>query len=491
MFAGQLGLLIGEAILVASVLLLLFHRRGDWGLTPLFVAMGVFQHMQVVLAASVYVPIGPGVVVSPGSVVLFTSTLFMVLLVYIREDAIEARKLIYALVLANISLALISYAAGLHVDHPGTFNAYNLPRDFFVSDLKIMAVGTGCLLIDTILLIVVYEAIGLRRLGSFPRILATITVIVCLDQILFATGAFYGDADFRQKLVSGLVGKSGSAFIYSLILWAYLRWGGTGAAERPPRFPWDVLRMLSYRQKFDLLGAEYDVLEERVQQRTVELREANVHLQDLSRQLLNTQETERRNLARELHDEVGQLLTVVKLQLQGAQTGAGGDLSTAVVTIDETINQVRSLSLRLRPSILDDLGLQPALEWQAEQLSQRAGVAVHVTGDLGPVRLPTEMETVFFRVAQESMTNVMKHAGAKSVDITLERSPTHVTMCVCDDGVGFDPAAVTTKRTGGFGLNGMRERVELVGAVLDIDSSPGNGTKLTLCCPFGNFESSV
>ena len=216
-----------------------------------------------------------------------------------------------------------------------------------------------------------------------------------------------------------------------------------------------------------------------------------MHLQDLSRQLLNTQETERRNLARELHDEVGQLLTVVKLQLQGAQTGAGGDLSTAVVTIDETINQVRSLSLRLRPSILDDLGLQPALEWQAEQLSQRAGVAVHVTGDLGPVRLPTEMETVFFRVAQESMTNVMKHAGAKSVDITLERSPTHVTMCVCDDGVGFDPAAVTTKRTGGFGLNGMRERVELVGAVLDIDSSPGNGTKLTLCCPFGNFESSV
>jgi signal transduction histidine kinase len=132
---------------------------------------------------------------------------------------------------------------------------------------------------------------------------------------------------------------------------------------------------------------EYDVLEERVQHRTKELHSANCSLRErehrletLSRELLNAQETERRNLARELHDEIGQLLTVIKMHLRSAQRKSDDvvtkDLDQAVQTIDDTINQVRSLSLRLRPSVLDDLGLIPALEWQADQVLEKTGIQV-------------------------------------------------------------------------------------------------------------------
>lgn len=476
----QIGLLAFEAALVASVLLLLFHRRSDWGLTPLFVAMGVFQHMQVVLAGEVYVSVAEGIVVSPGSVVLFTSTLFAVLLVYIHEDAIEARKLIYALVMANISLAILSVLVTMHTT---TTDPNQSPHQF----LRIMSVGTVCLLIDTILLIVIYEALGYRWFGSFLRILFTTTAVLWTDQLLFATAAFYGEPNLKSIVVSGLIGKSASGLLYSCILWAYVRWRGSAPEERASGYSWDVFRLLSYRQKFDLLGVEYDILEDRVQQRTVELQEANERLQELSRQLISAQETERRNLARELHDEIGQLLTVVKLQMRSAQNQprdqAVESLNQTIATIDETINQVRSLSLRLRPSILDDLGLQAALEWQAEQLTERTDIRVTFDGNLGVARIPTELETVCFRVAQEAMTNIMRHAEATKVEIRLDYTGTNISMRIQDDGRGFNVTTVKPRRTGGMGLSAMRERVELVQGTLGYESEPGKGTTLTLNCP--------
>ena len=483
MHLSQIGLLFLEAALVASALLLLFHRRRDWGLTPLFVALGVFQHMQVVLAGTVYVEVATNVLVSPGSVVLFTATLFAVLLVYIHEDAVEARKLIYAMVIANVCLAILSFVVSLHV---GTSQPIESPHKF----ARLMGVGTVCLLLDTILLIVIYEAIGFRSLGSLPRIFLTMTTVLAIDQVLFATGAFAGEADFRSKLVDGFIGKSVSALFYSCILWAYLRFVGSQPTERAPGYSWDVFRLLSYRQKFDLLGEEYDILEERVEKRTAELRDANVRLHELSQMLLDAQETERRNLARELHDEVGQLLTVVKLQLRSAQTRPEPEatriLNQTIATIDETIDQIRSLSLRLRPSILDDLGLQAAIEWQAEQLGERTPIQVTLDGNLGPARIRADLETVLFRVAQEAMTNIMRHARAKNVSVEVVRTDSEIILRIEDDGCGFDPTSVITERSGGLGLSAMQERVELVQGTLVCESGPGQGTVLTLRCPIGD-----
>lgn len=486
MHAGHITSLLAEATIVVVLLLLLFHRRRDWGLTPLFIAMGVLQHMQVVLAASVYVPIAPDIIVSPGSVVLFPSTLFAVLLVYIYEDAIETRKLIYALLMANISLALLSYSAGFHVTNPETINAYNLPREFFWSGLRIMTVGTLCLFLDSILIIVMYEALAFRRLGLFIRILLTMTAVLCLDQILFVTGAFVEDKTYQAKLVSGLVGKSGAAVFYSIILWAYLRLRGQQPPPRAAGYSWDIFRVLSYREKYDQLGEKFDALEERVLQRTAELNEANENLRSLSQQLLSTQETERRNLARALHDEIGQLLTVIRMQLKSAEPGATNEalrhLESAAGTIDETISQIRNLSLRLRPSMLDDLGLQPTLEWQVEQLMERTGTPVSLTCDLGEQELNQQQETVLFRVAQEAMTNVMRHADATQVTVALSHTTTHVVLSIRDNGIGFEPQR-TMHGKQGLGLAGMHERVELIGGELIISSEPDNGTELTVSCP--------
>jgi signal transduction histidine kinase len=238
---------------------------------------------------------------------------------------------------------------------------------------------------------------------------------------------------------------------------------------------------------------EYDVLEERVQHRTKELHSANCSLRErehrletLSRELLNAQETERRNLARELHDEIGQLLTVIKMHLRSAQRKSDDvvtkDLDQAVQTIDDTINQVRSLSLRLRPSVLDDLGLIPALEWQADQVLEKTGIQVRLRADLEPLRLRSELETVFFRVAQEALTNVMRHSQATSVSILLSCLDSRMTMTIIDDGIGFDLTQVGSRTTGGLGLSGMRERVELVSGILTLKSEPGCGTQLSLEC---------
>lgn len=506
MHFDQIGLLLAEATVVAALLLSLFHRRGDWGLTPLFVAMGVFQHMQVVLATSVYVEVAPGVVLSPGSVVLFTATLFAVLLVYIHEDALEARKLIYGLIMANISLAALSFAAGLHVRSPATINEFNLPPEFFASDLRVMIVGTLCLFFDTILVIVVYEALSHRWLGSFFRLFLTVTGVLCFDQFLFATGAFAGTDEYTAKLVSGLIGKVFSGLFYSLVLWTYLRWSGNKSVVREPGYSWDVFQLLSYRQKFDLLGKEYDVLEERVRERTVKLdavnrslqseiaghkrteatlREREQRLEALSRELLELQETERRNLARELHDEIGQLLTVIKMQMMSGQQEScdtRANLESAIETVDATIKQVRSLSLRLRPSILDDFGLIPALEWQAEQTQLRTGLVVDLTLEGESPRLSSPLETMFFRVAQEALTNAMRHSGAKTVSISFECDNSIATMTITDDGCGFDVSKLRTRSTGGLGLSGMRERVEVAGGVLTIRSEPRVGTHLFLSC---------
>ena len=206
----------------------------------------------------------------------------------------------------------------------------------------------------------------------------------------------------------------------------------------------------------------------------------------LSRQLLEAQETERRNLARELHDEIGQLLTVIKMQLTAAQRSSddavANDLETAVDTIDDTINQIRSLSLRLRPSVLDDLGLAAAIEWQAGEVRDKAGIVADVDIEPGISRLSSELESVFFRVAQETMTNIMRHSQAKSVSISLVTDDEDVTMTIVDDGVGFDVSLIKTTTSSGLGLPGMRERVELVGGTLLLKSEQGKGTQVRLRC---------
>jgi len=202
---------------------------------------------------------------------------------------------------------------------------------------------------------------------------------------------------------------------------------------------------------------------------------------DALRRVVAAQELERRRLARELHDETGQALTSILLGLKPLEDGPGRDavaeLHELVVT---ALQDVRRLAVELRPKVLDDFGLVPALERLAESFGEQTGLKVDFHSAIGEDRLPSEVETALFRVVQESLTNVVKHSHANRVSIVLTRRGGGVAVVVEDDGAGFDPA----DSGDGIGLLGMRERLALLDGTLDVESSAGQGTTLVAEVPW-------
>lgn len=216
-----------------------------------------------------------------------------------------------------------------------------------------------------------------------------------------------------------------------------------------------------------------------------ERKEASERIAALSHRLIEVQEGERRKLARELHDEIGQVLTAVSFSLKSvARLDTDGTLrevvSEGLTTVERAIGQVRSMSLDLRPPLLDELGIVPALRWLAQQQESRTGVSIVLEAASGDLKLPVEMAEASYRVAQEALTNVARHAGASEVVVRLERLDERVRVMVRDNGCGFDRAQI--HGTGGIGLLGMEERVKLAGGVLRVRSVPGEGTDV--CAEF-------
>ena len=220
----------------------------------------------------------------------------------------------------------------------------------------------------------------------------------------------------------------------------------------------------------------------RVTQQTKQLTRSREQLKSMSQRLLEVQEEERRYLARELHDEMGQNLTLLKLMLDMALSRASpansSTLPEAVRLVDDLISRVRRLSLDLRPPILDDLGLIPGLLWLFERRESTLGVRVdfHVHGM--EERLPSELEGTLYRITQEALTNAARHAGTREITVNLRRHVSKVSLEVVDRGTGFDIDAVLSERRSS-GLTGMQERTALLGGTLIIDSEPGRGTSIT------------
>jgi PAS domain S-box-containing protein len=208
-------------------------------------------------------------------------------------------------------------------------------------------------------------------------------------------------------------------------------------------------------------------------------------LQVLSRRLVEAQETERRNIARELHDEIGQALTVMQLNLQAMLLSPGMEvvsprLNESLEVVGRVLEQVRDISLDLRPSILDDLGLEPALRWYTERQAALVELKVEFHADQLEQRLDPVIETECFRIAQEALTNVVRHAQAKVVTVELREEDGQIHLRVRDDGVGFDVAVVREKAVRGtsLGLLSMEERAVLAGGRLEFNSVPGQGTEV-------------
>ena len=197
------------------------------------------------------------------------------------------------------------------------------------------------------------------------------------------------------------------------------------------------------------------------------------------------QEVERRRLARELHDETGQALTSILLALRAVEeAGSGEGLQKSVSDVRElvvaTLQDVRKLAVQLRPAALDDFGLVPALERLVQTYSETTGIAVELEAGLGEHRLPAELETTLYRIVQEALTNIVKHADATKVSVLLVRREGSVTAVIEDDGRGFDPRNTREDR---LGLLGMRERAELHDGRLKIEAAEGSGTTLVVEVP--------
>jgi signal transduction histidine kinase len=253
------------------------------------------------------------------------------------------------------------------------------------------------------------------------------------------------------------------------------------------------------RQAESALRKAHDELEAKIKERTAELSKVNETLQaevvehkkaeaargQLLRQLVTAQEEERRRISHELHDQMGQYLSTLMLRLKTLRPLAAGHeqardiLRKLEELTGRLVDEAHHLAWELRPAALDDLGLHTALQNYAEKWSERSGVAVDFHGSgLERQRLPPEVETTIYRVVQEALTNVFKHAEAKRVSVIVERRRNQVLVIVEDDGKGFEvEEVVPAPGLGrGLGLLGMRERVALVGGALSLDSSPGGGT---------------
>ncbi len=238
-------------------------------------------------------------------------------------------------------------------------------------------------------------------------------------------------------------------------------------------------------------------LEARNQVERVRLLEAvgqqRKQLRALTRKLTEVQETERKQLARELHDELGQMLTAVGMNLAALQKELAATVSPSAhqrltetsQLVDQTLEQIRELSLNLRPPMLDDLGLIPTVRWYVKRYAERSNFTVQCELTEFDRRLDPEIETALYRILQEALTNIARHAHATLVHLRVDQTPTEVTAYVEDNGVGFDVASVMEHESypGGAGLLGMRERVTLLAGTLTIVSEPGGGTQLYLTIP--------
>lgn len=214
-------------------------------------------------------------------------------------------------------------------------------------------------------------------------------------------------------------------------------------------------------------------------------------LQHYSRRLVHAQEAERENIARELHDEIGQALTAITINLQWMQrSGAVNDVGRpriceSIEVIDDALRRVRELSLELRPSMLDDLGLSAALSWYTSRYSERTGITAVVSGDLpGTINIGRPIETACFRIVQEALTNAARYSRANRIDVNIEKQNGTLKMTIADDGVGF---VVEDHLSAGLatalGLRGMKERALAVGGKLAIRSEVGKGTQIVLTVP--------
>lgn len=242
---------------------------------------------------------------------------------------------------------------------------------------------------------------------------------------------------------------------------------------------------------FNVMTEQVSEARQRLEQKIVETGEMNEQLRELTAHLQNIREEERIHIAREMHDELGQLLTAFKMDISWLYKKLSGADDAVVIQklddmsmlVDDSVLFVRKLASELRPSMLDDFGLIPALEWHSEEFEKRFNIEVEFIPGVKEIKTSSEIATGLFRMYQESLTNVARHAEATKVSASLQVSEDQLCLSIRDNGKGFNSIDTTPKKT--LGLLGMKERAAMIGGHLEISSEPGKGTSIVITVPQG------
>ncbi len=254
MQSAALFFLAFQAMGLMGLVFCLFWLRQRYGLTPLYISLGVFQPVQVILTSSIYVPLWEGVTVSPGTI-MFAISVMAILLVYLREDAGEARKIIYGIIGANLIMTLVMFIASIQVTIPGTSNFLNISAEIFHQSARVTLVGTAVLLADVFLLMVLYGAMNRHFPGlPFLRVFVTLACVLVFDGVAFTTGAFVESATFSSLLYAAVTTKLMIAFVLSVALYLYIRFVepteiSNSAPNRPLK---DFFFAYTFREKFEM-----------------------------------------------------------------------------------------------------------------------------------------------------------------------------------------------------------------------------------------------
>ena len=716
-------IILGEFLFVSTLILFLFKLRHWLGLAPLYIFLGSLQYLQTILATTFFISLFDDYFISPGSILLFCSSLFAVLLVYIKEGVASTRSLIFGIVLANIAItclaAIFNFQAGLG-EQGLVFR--NLKTVTLQLDFRVFAIGTVVLVLDFFLLIVIYKylAIKVKKLKLFPLIFLSLFTIFCFDAIVFTSAAFYDLPAYQTILFSQLIGKIFMAFLFSVVLYFYIRYidkeksgalfiadnnadifsiftykkqyktlkiekelseekyrslieqaidgvfiadaslrfilvnssactmlgytkqellkltikditlieteetplmvgewaqklteiherkmvrkdesivtvemngarledgnymafvrditerkkaeeqliksekyldniinnigdpvfvkdeqsclllvndafckifnlsrsniiGKTLAEDVPPDQRESFLRidreviatgienineeMLTVRDgetqiistkktrfideegnKF-LIGAIRDITsrkkaEEQVLKTSEELRLLMHHLQ-------NVREEERKRIGREIHDDLGQQLTAIKMftawidkRIPEEQTDVKEKIASIINLLDNSNLALRKILNELRVEILDNDGLVEGLRWLCRQFEDSTSIELAFTTNLKKIKVNEQTAVCVYRILQESLNNIAKHADAKKVMIDINVTANILTMIIKDDGNGFQIEKLQTVNS--FGILGMKERVSAAEGEFRLESTKGGGTRLKLAVP--------
>jgi signal transduction histidine kinase len=319
-----------------------------------------------------------------------------------------------------------------------------------------------------------------------------------LDRTLAWTGTErekYRDAFFYQELVPRRTSMLQIADRIEALNEEALRRGDLKLGDLFGRLQFGLLAMIVVTLLGGVTLAALTIfhilkLEGEVQQRLEESVFSQASLQELSARLVRAQEEERRALSRELHDEVAQAFSAVLLEAENLldlnpAPEVRSHLDSIRRVAAQGMHEIRNMALLLRPSMLDDFGLLPALEWQAREIGRRTGLRVQVASEM-PGELPEEHKTCVYRVVQEALNNCAQHAQASAVQVYVRHQAGQILLTVQDDGAGFDP-----KRVRGLGLLGMEERVRHLGGTFQIDSRPGRGSLLRVTLPLAAIPETV